>query len=115
MAKLANNVPLWAGKVNSRKRLRRKLIFLDVALFQTSPNIHFVDHFGGVSAEWGGVAETWQVLSVLPDFATSSDLNAAHLLATKHNSVINSIFGFLRSRSIQNIPSMLGYLEYFSR
>jgi len=50
------------------------------------------------------------VYSVLSDSATPSNLNACYFLTVKDNLMLNSSFGMLSSRAIQNIPDMLGYL-----
>ena len=50
------------------------------------------------------------LFTVLPDFATSSFLNALNFLTSKDKITFNPIFGLPSSRAIQNIPNMLGYL-----
>jgi len=49
---------------------------------------------------------------VLSNSATRSNLNASYFLTVKDNMMLTPIFGMLSSRAIQNIPNMLGYLQW---
>jgi len=53
---------------------------------------------------------TVDIVPVLSDSATPSNLNASYFLTGKDNITLNTMFGMLSSRAIQNIPDMLGYL-----
>ena len=50
---------------------------------------------------------------MLPNFMTPLLLNAVNFVIFRDNLMISPIFGLFSSRAIQNIPNLLGYLEWF--